>query len=321
MKIRDIEIEKTACLAPMAGVADSAFRQVCKKFGASYVVSEMASSKALTMNDKKTAELLTITENERPMAIQLFGDNPKIMAEATLKIMPYNPDIIDINMGCPVPKIAGNNCGSALMKNPTLASEIIKAVRDISPVPVSVKFRKGWDDDNINAVDFAKMCEQSGADFITIHGRTKKQMYAPPVDLDIIRDVKSAVSIPVIGNGDIYSVKDAVKMYDYTGCDLVMVGRGALGNPWIFSQIKEYFEKGTIPPPPSINERMEVMLSHIKLLCKLKGEYIGMKEARKHSAWYIKGVRGAASFRQKMGTLTTFDDLEKMVEIILSTQE
>lgn len=320
MILDDLKIKKTAALAPMAGVADIAFRQICKKFGASYMVSEMISAKALSMNDKKTKELLKITALEKPVALQFFGDEPPAIAKAVDMALEYCPDVIDLNMGCPAPKIAGNNSGAALMKNPALASEIIKAAKSTSTVPVSVKFRKGWDDDSINAVEFAKMCEQSGADFLTIHGRTRKQMYAPPVDLDIIKSVKAAVSIPVIGNGDIFTPKDAVKMYDYTGCDLVMIGRGALGKPWIFSQVEAYLRDGTIIPDPDITEKMRVMKEHISLLCELKGEYVGMKEARKHAAWYTKGVKGAASFRQRMGTLSKYSDLCVIVDEILSQE-
>ncbi|MFQ8599538.1 MAG: tRNA dihydrouridine synthase [Oscillospiraceae bacterium] len=231
VKIGNVAIEKTACLAPMAGVADRAFRLLCREYGASYVIGEMASAKGLTMSDRKTKELLEVTGEERPMAVQIFGDDPLVMAEAAVRCMDFSPDILDINMGCPAPKITSGGAGSALMKNPALAEAIIRAVVRAVPVPVTVKFRKGWDGDSANAVEFAKRAEAAGAAAICIHGRTRQQMYAPPVDLDCIREVKQAVRIPVIGNGDVNSVESAVRMYEQTGCDLVMIGRGALGHP------------------------------------------------------------------------------------------
>ncbi|MBQ8783523.1 MAG: tRNA dihydrouridine synthase DusB [Clostridia bacterium] len=314
MKIKNLEISGYAALAPMAGVADRAFRELCKSYGAAYVITEMVSSKGLTMQDKKSKELLFISEAEHPAGAQIFGDTPETMALAAKKALEFSPDFIDINMGCPAPKIAGNGGGSALMKKPQLAGEIVKAVRRVVELPLSVKMRIGWDENSINCVELAKICEANGADAITVHGRTKVQMYSPPVDLKPIAAVKKAVSIPVIGNGDIVDGKSAEIMLNETGCDFLMVGRGALGAPWVFSQINAYLEKGEILPEPDIDEKMNIMLSHIKTLCDYKGEYVGMREARKHAAWYIKGMRGAAEFRREIGTLEHIEQLEVLAQ-------
>lgn len=320
MKIGNLEINGHAALAPMAGVADRAFRELCSDYGAAYTVSEMVSSKGLTMQDKKSKELLVLSERERPSAAQIFGDNPEIMAQAAIKAMEFKPDFIDINMGCPAPKIAGNGGGSALLKNPPLISEIVESVVTASPVPVTVKIRIGWDNDSINAVEVAKRIEAAGADAITVHGRTKVQMYAPPVNYNEIAKVKSAVSIPVIGNGDITDGKSAQHMLDETGCDFLMVGRGALGCPWVFSEINSFFDGGEFSEP-DINERMAVMIKHIGLICQYKGERVGMREARKHAAWYIKGIRGAAGFRQQVGTLSSMEELENLAQQVIKSAE
>lgn len=321
MKIGNLEIKGYACLAPMAGVADRAFRELCMSYGAAYVISEMVSSKGLTMQDKKSKELLFLSDAERPAGAQIFGDDPEIMANATLKAMEFSPDFIDINMGCPAPKIAGNGGGSALLKNPELIGKIVKKVVEVSPVPVTAKIRIGWDKNSINAVEIAKIIEASGADAITVHGRTKDQMYAPPVSLDEIANVKKAVSIPVIGNGDIVDGKSAKLMLDMTGCDFLMVGRGALGNPWIFQCINAYLNKEADFTEPTLEEKMDVMLRHIGTLCEYKGVRIGMREARKHAAWYIKGIRGAAAFRQEIGQLSTMDELKALAERVITSQE
>lgn len=229
----------------------------------------------------------------------------------------YAPEAIDINFGCPVPKVAGNGCGSAMMKTPELAGRIVEAVVRAVDVPVTVKLRAGWDSEHINAVEFAKICEQAGAAALTVHGRTRMQMFAPPVDLGIIREVKQAVNIPIIGNGDVDSPEAAKRMYDETGCDLVMVGRAAMGNPWIFRRIEHYMQTGELLPEPTPEERMTVLKRHVELLCRYKGEYIGMREARKHSSWYIKGMRGAAEFRRECGEITAPEDLERLIDRVL----
>lgn len=321
LKIGTVEIQKTAALAPLAGVADRAFREVCRRLGACYTVGEMTSSKGLTYQNKKTADLLTLGPAEHPGGIQLFGDDPLTMARAAEMSMAYEPDIIDINMGCPAPKVAGNGGGSALMKNPQLAGQIIREVSRAVPVPVTVKFRKGWDDRSVNAVEFAKMAEQSGAAAVTIHGRTRQQMYAPCADWQIIKEVKDAVSIPVIGNGDVDSVESAVRMYEQTGVDLIMIGRGALGNPYLFTQISRYLLDGTLLPDPSLAQRMGYLLEQTRLAVKYKGEYVALKEARKHAAWYLKGVHGAARLRGRTGSLKTLSDLENLIEDALEEEQ
>ena len=312
MKIGNIEIKGKAVLAPMAGVADRAFRELCVDYGASYVVSEMISSKGVSMGDRKSKDLAFLSEKERPAAIQIFGSDPVIMAQSVEQVMQFSPEIIDINMGCPAPKIAGNGGGASLSKNPQLAEEIVKAVVNASPVPVTVKIRRGWDENSINAVEMAQRAENAGASAITIHGRTRQQMYSPPVDRNIIAEVKKSVSIPVIGNGDIIDEQSAAIMLEETNCDLIMIGRGALGRPWVFSQINAYLEHGRVIPEPPVSERMRVMLKHIETLCEYKGDYVGMREARKHAGWYTKGLRGAAKYRQELGTIETLEQLQKI---------
>lgn len=321
MKIGNVEIKGKAVLAPMAGVADRAFRELCVDYGASYVVSEMISSKGVSMGDRKSKDLAFLSEKERPAAIQIFGSYPAVMAKSLEQVMQFNPEIIDINMGCPAPKIAGNGGGASLSKNPQLAEEIVKAVVKASPVPVTVKIRMGWDFENINAVEMAQRAENAGASAITVHGRTRNQMYSPPVNRDIIAQVKKAVSIPVIGNGDITDEQSAAIMLEETNCDLIMIGRGALGRPWVFSQINAYLEYGRVIPEPPVTEKMRVMIKHIETLCEYKGDYIGMREARKHTGWYTKGLRGAANYRRELGTLENMDQLKEIAyKICLENQ-
>ena len=312
MKIGNVEIKGKAVLAPMAGVADRAFRELCVDYGAAYVVSEMISSKGVSMGDRKSKDLMFLSEKERPAAVQIFGSDPIIMAQSVETVMQVNPQIIDINMGCPAPKIAGNGGGASLAKNPELAEKIVKAVVGASPVPVTVKIRMGWYENSINAVEMAKRAENAGASAITVHGRTRKQMYAPPVDRNIIAEVKKSVLIPVIGNGDIIDEQSAAIMLEETNCDLIMIGRGALGCPWVFSQINAYLEHGRVLPTPPVSERMRVMIKHIETLCQYKGDYVGMREARKHAGWYTKGLHGAAKYRQELGTLENMEQLQEI---------
>lgn len=312
MKLGNLEITEKAALAPLAGVADRAFRELCRGYGAAYTVCEMASAKGISLGDKKSAELLSITPTERPAGSQIFGNSPETMAIAAKKALEFNPDFIDINMGCPAPKVASSGGGALLMKDPILAASIVKAVAEVSTVPVTVKMRSGWDDNNINAVELAKRCEDAGAAAITVHGRTKVQMYAPPVNTDIIRQVKQEVSIPVIGNGDVVDGISAARLMEETGCDMVMVGRGALGRPWVFSQINAYLDHEVLLPDPPVIERMRVMLKHIEVLCEYKGERVGIREARKHAAWYTKGLHGAANYRARIGLISSIEELQQI---------
>lgn len=316
IKIGGVKIEKTAALAPMASVADRAYRTVAKEFGAAYCVGEMASCKGLCYSDRKTAELLSVTDYERPMAVQLFGAEPEFMAKAVKIAEQYHPNIIDINAGCPMPKIVCGGAGSALMRTPELFGKMIRAAVDSTEIPVTVKIRKGWDDLQVNAVELAKIAEQNGAAAIAVHGRTKQQLYSGKADWDIIKAVKQAVSIPVIGNGDVDSVEKCVEMYKYTGCDLVMIGRGSYGRPWLFGQIRDYFDGKTPRPEPSSEERTEIMRRHIELLCEDKGEYTGIKEARRQAAWYIKGLNGATKLRREFGEMNTLNDFYGLIEQI-----
>ena len=313
MKIGTIELEGHAALAPMAGVADRAMRELCMEFGAGYCVSEMVSSKGIAYNSKKSAELMEISDTERPCAVQIFGTEPDTMADAARFALRYRPEVIDINMGCPAPKIAGSGSGAALMRDPALCGRIVQAVSRAVDIPVTVKIRAGFDKDHLNAVEVAKIAERNGAQAVIVHGRTKEQFYAPPVDYDIIREVKRALSIPVIGNGDIVGAKSAQFVMEYTGCDYLMVGRGALGNPWVFREINEYFDKGIIIDPPTLDEKCDILLRHIKSAVEYKGEYVGMREARKHTAYYLKGFKNAAKLRNLAFSMETLSDLEELI--------
>lgn len=321
LNIGGVPLKSHAVLAPMAGVSDRAYRELCVRFGAAYCVSEMVSSKALSFNSKKSEELMEISDLERPCGIQIFGDDPKCMADAAKHALENKPDIIDINMGCPAPKISSNGSGSALMKNPRLCGEIVKAVTAVTDIPVTVKIRKGWDDDSVNAVEVAKICESAGAAAITVHGRTRQQYYKPPVDYDIIKAVRESVSVPVIANGDIDSAERAKEVMDITGCDLVMIGRATLGNPWIFSQINAYLENPNVKiHTPDLEERLGVMIEHIGKMVEYKGEHMAMLQARKLVVGYFKGMKGAAALRNEAGKIITLDDLYELRQKALSLQ-
>lgn len=321
LNISGVPLKSHAVLAPMAGVSDRAYRELCVRFGAAYCVSEMVSSKALSFNSKKSEELMEISDLERPCGIQIFGDDPKCMADAAKHALENKPDIIDINMGCPAPKISSNGSGSALMKNPRLCGEIVKAVTAVTDIPVTVKIRKGWDDDSVNAVEVAKICESAGAAAITVHGRTRQQYYKPPVDYDIIKAVRESVSVPVIANGDIDSAERAKEVMDITGCDLVMIGRATLGNPWIFSQINAYLENPNVKiHTPDLEERLGVMIEHIGKMVEYKGEHMAMLQARKLVVGYFKGMKGAAALRNEAGKIKTLDDLYELRQKALSLQ-
>lgn len=321
LNIGGVPLKSHAVLAPMAGVSDRAYRELCVRFGAAYCVSEMVSSKALSFNSKKSEELMEISDLERPCGIQIFGDDPKCMADAAKHALENKPDIIDINMGCPAPKISSNGSGSALMKNPRLCGEIVKAVTAVTDIPVTVKIRKGWDDDSVNAVEVAKICESAGAAAITVHGRTRQQYYKPPVDYDIIKAVRESVSVPVIANGDIDSAERAKEVMDITGCDLVMIGRATLGNPWIFSQINAYLENPNVKiHTPNLEERLGVMIEHIGKMVEYKGEHMAMLQARKLVVGYFKGMKGAAALRNEAGKIKMLDDLYELRQKALSLQ-
>ncbi|MCH5304019.1 MAG: tRNA dihydrouridine synthase DusB, partial [Ruminococcus sp.] len=309
MKIGNVEINSILSLAPLAGVTDMAFRQVCRSFGAGCCETEMVSAKALSFNDKKSFELMNLASDEHPCAIQIFGSEPEIMANAARLAVKSGADIVDINMGCPAPKIVNNKSGSALMKSPKLCSEIVAAVKSAVKVPVTIKIRKGFDDETVTAVEVAKLCEKNGADAVIVHGRTRQQYYSGQCDLDIIKAVKENVDIPVIGNGDIRDIKSANKMLEYTACDGLMIARAALGNPWIFKILKEYFEKGIIIEQPTPEEKLKIMTEHIELACKYKGEKLGILQSRKQIAWYLKGFKGAAGFRNEAGRVSTLSDV------------
>lgn len=336
LKIGNATLKHGIMLAPMAGATDYAFRKVCKGFGAEYLVSEMVCAKALcyeqkikksiTASPSKTAPLAAIREGELPMAVQIFGSEPQFMAEAARMISEnsyrgatsvHTPTAIDINMGCPVAKVVSNGEGSALLKNPKLAAEIVRAVRGAVDIPVTVKIRIGWDKNSINAVEMAKYLEDAGASLICVHGRTREQQYAPSADWSHIADVKHAVSVPVIGNGDIFEPRDATKMLRETGCDGVMIGRGALGNPWIFENTINLFEGREERKIPQ-NEVIDVALSHLKLMIETKGERAGIAESRKHLGWYMKGIRGAAELRNRINCAESLPEIE---EILLSLKE
>ncbi|MBR5134126.1 MAG: tRNA dihydrouridine synthase DusB [Clostridia bacterium] len=321
MKLGTLTLQGHATLAPMAGAGDAAFRRLCVDHGAAFVTTEMVSAKGLCFGDRKSRELMLITPEEQPAAIQLFGDDPETMAKAASIAMEFSPVAIDVNMGCPAPKIAGNRCGSALMKDPDLCRRIVEAMAKEVDVPVTAKIRKGYDPASVNAVEVALAVEAGGAAAVTVHGRTRDQMYAPPVDLDIIRAVKKAVSIPVIGNGDIVDAKSAADMFEKTDCDMVAVGRGALGAPWIFTQIEAYLAHEAILPDPPVSRRMQLLYKQVEMTVKQKGEKIALLQARKHAAWYMRGLKGAAKLRTAACELQTLADLERLCFDVMQAQE
>ena len=313
LKIGNVELDSPVALAPMAGVTDLPFRILCREQGCGLMCTEMVSAKALLYKNRNTKPLLETKPEERPVAVQLFGSDPEIMSEMALMLEEGPYDIIDVNMGCPVPKIVNNGEGSALMKNPKLAGEILSAMTRKLKKPVTVKFRKGFNDESVNAVEFAKMAEQSGAASVAVHGRTREQFYSGKADWDIIRQVKEAVSIPVIGNGDIFTPQDAGRMMEETGCDGVMVARGAKGNPWIFSRIDHYLKTGEVLPKQGPEEVKQMILRHAELLVAFKGEYTAMREMRKHVSWYTAGYPHSAALRNEINLVETMEELAELV--------
>ena len=313
MKIGNIEIENCLALGPMAGVTDLPFRLLCKEMGCNMLYTEMVSAKAILYKNKNTKELLNIDKNEHPVGVQLFGSDPDIMAQIAAQVEEGECDFIDINMGCPVPKIVNNGEGSALLKQPKLVEEILTKMVKAVNKPVTVKIRKGFENGTVYAVEIAKIAESCGVSAIAVHGRTREQYYSGKADWDVIKDVKKAVKIPVIGNGDIFSAEDAKAMKEYTGCDGLMVARGARGNPWIFREIKEYLENGNVIDKPTINDIREMIIRHAKMLVDYKGEYTGIREMRKHIAWYTAGLPHSAEPRRMCNQIETMENLVETV--------
>lgn len=310
MKIDNIRLENPIFLAPMAGVTDLSFRLICREMGCGMVYMEMVSSKGLYYKDKKTEDLLKIHPDEKPVALQIFGSDPYVMAKAAYMLNDRENIILDINMGCPTPKIVKNGDGSALMKNVKLAGEVVSAVVKASEKPVTVKIRKGWDDSSVNAVELAKIIEENGAKAIAVHGRTREQFYSGKADWSIIKDVKKAVSIPVIGNGDVFTVEDGIRLLKETNCDGIMIGRGSQGNPWIFKELAHYMKTGEMLATPSTEEKIHMALKHMDLVIQHKGEYVGIREMRKHIAWYLKGLKGSAKLRNEINTIGSRAEME-----------
>ncbi|HHY47939.1 MAG TPA: tRNA dihydrouridine synthase DusB [Firmicutes bacterium] len=313
MMIGDVSIKGPLVLAPMAGVTDSAFRRIAKEMGADLVYTEMISDKALVFGNKKTVEMIRLRPEERPVSCQIFGSDPEFMARAAKLAEDAGADLIDINMGCPTPKIVRNGEGAALMRNPGLAGRIVGAVASATTRPVTVKIRKGWDSNSVNAVEIARVAVSEGAKAIAVHGRTRDQLYSGRADWGIIARVKEAVAVPVIGNGDVRSPEDVKRMLDETGCDAVMIGRGALGNPWIFLQARKFLEDGSLIPPPTLEERLGVMLRHFDMAIQDKGERIAVLQMRKHLAWYLHGLRDSARVREAINSLDEPDSIRAVI--------
>lgn len=313
--IGSVTLPNQLILAPMAGVTDLAFRQICREHGAGLTVTEMASAKALEYGDKKTPRLLRLARGEHPASAQIFGSDPACMARSAKRALELSGcDIIDINMGCPAPKIVGNGDGSALMKSPDLAARIVAAVKQAVPVPVTVKFRMGWDAQSVNCVEFARLCEQAGADMVAVHGRTRSQQYSGTANWDIIRAVKEAVSIPVAANGDVFAPQDVPRILAHTGADFVMIGRGSLGDPWIFERAHALMQTGVLPPLPPFAERIDTAVRQIELAVADKGERVALLEARKHVNWYLKGVSHVRDFKKRISALTRLDELYALAD-------
>lgn len=314
MKIGNVVLENNIFLAPMAGVTDLPFRILCKEMGCGLVYSEMVSAKGILHQNENTKKLLTVEQEERPAAVQLFGADPEVMSSMAKKIEHYPIDILDVNMGCPAPKIVKNGEGSALTKNPALVGKIVKAMTTAQKKPVTIKIRKGFDDSHINAVEIAKVAQENGAAAVAVHGRTREQYYSGKADWDIIKAVKEAVEIPVIGNGDVFTPQDAKALLEYTGCDAIMIGRGAQGNPWIFQRVCHYINTGELLPEPTAEQKVEKALRHARMLIAYKGEYIGIREMRKHISWYIKGIKGASQLRGKINTADSYEQMEALLQ-------
>ena len=309
MKIGNVELKNKVFLSPMAGVTDLPFRLICKEQNCGMLYTEMINGKALCYDDENTKKMLKIEDEEHPVAVQIFGSDPEFMGRAAEIMNAYPNEILDINMGCPAPKVVKNGDGSALMKNPKLAEEVLKSVVKKSKKPVTLKIRKGWDDNSVNSVEIAKIAEASGISALAIHGRTREQYYSGKADWDIIAEIKKNINIPVIGNGDVFEVEDAINMINKTNCDAIMIGRGAQGNPWIFKRINHYMKTGEILPEPTCEERINTALKHLKLAVEEHGEYVAVREMRKHIAWYLKGLRGSARLRDEINKIESCEEV------------
>lgn len=314
MKIGNLELKNKVFLSPMAGVTDLPFRLICKEQGCGLLYTEMINGKALCYDDENTKKMLKIEEEEHPVAVQIFGSEPEFMGRAAEIMNDYSNEILDINMGCPAPKVVKNGDGSALMKNPKLAEEVLRAVVKNSKKPVTLKIRKGWDDNSVNAVEIAKIAEDCGISALAIHGRTREQFYTGKADWDIIAEIKKNLSIPVIGNGDVFTIEDSINMLDKTGCDAIMIGRGAQGNPWIFKRINHYMNTGEILPEPTLNEKISAAIKHLKLAVEEHGEYVAVREMRKHIAWYLKGLRNSAKLRDEINKIEDYQEVVSKLE-------
>ena len=322
MNIGNVSLDNRVFLSPMAGVTDLPFRLICKQKGCGMLYTEMINAKALCYDDENTKKMLRMDKDEHPVAVQIFGSDPEFMGKAAIIMNQYPNEILDINMGCPAPKVIKNGDGSALMRNPKLAAEVLTAVVKNSEKPVTLKIRKGWDDDSVNAVEIAKIAEECGISALAIHGRTREQYYSGKADWDIIKEIKESISIPVIGNGDVFEIDDAINMLEKTNCDAIMIGRGAQGNPWIFKRINHYMQTGEILPNPTAEEKINTAIEHMKLAVAEHGEYVAVREMRKHIGWYIKGLKNSARFRDEINKLTDCESVVmKLNELSLTQSE
>ena len=314
MKIGNVQLDNEVFLSPMAGVTDLPFRTICKEKGCGMLYTEMINAKALCYDDENTKKMLRMDKDEHPVAVQIFGSDPEFMGKAAIIMNQYPNEILDINMGCPAPKVIKNGDGSALMRNPKLAAEVLTAVVKNSEKPVTLKIRKGWDDDSVNAVEIAKIAEECGISALAIHGRTREQFYSGKADWDIIAEIKQAINIPVIGNGDVFEVEDAVNMLEKTKCDAIMIGRGAQGNPWIFNRINHYMKTGEILPEPTLEEKITTAIRHMNLAVAEHGDYVAVREMRKHIGWYLKGLKNSAKYRDQINKITDYKEVIAILE-------
>lgn len=314
MKIGNVQLDNEVFLSPMAGVTDLPFRTICKEKGCGMLYTEMINAKALCYDDENTKKMLRMEKDEHPVAVQIFGSDPEFMGKAASIMNQYPNEILDINMGCPAPKVVKNGDGSALMRNPKLAAEVLSAVVKNSEKPVTLKIRKGWDDDCINAVEIAKIAQECGISALAIHGRTREQFYSGKADWDIIAEIKQAIDIPVIGNGDVFEVQDAINMLEKTKCDAIMIGRGAQGNPWIFNRINHYMKTGEILPEPTLEEKITTAIKHMNLAVAEHGDYVAVREMRKHIGWYLKGLKNSAKYRDQINKITDYKEVIAMLE-------